>query len=218
VPLPLGTGNDWARSLQLPHSPVRLAQVIRRGRAVPHDVGRIDFPLADSANPASCWFINVAGAGFDAHVIERMPAQTPSGPAYLLGALRELGRYRSPCFTIDCGGRSDVPVTGRLLLAFVANGRYCGGRMLVAPQARQDDGAFDVVTIDDVGLLRALPRLLKLYTGRLQGDPLVRQRLTASVLIDSLPRAGVEADGQFVGHTPARFTVCAGRLQVLRGD
>jgi YegS/Rv2252/BmrU family lipid kinase len=218
VPLPLGTGNDWARSLQLPRSPMRLAQVIRRGRAVPHDVGRIDFPRAEPATRASCWFINVAGAGFDAHVIERMPAQTPSGPAYLLGALRELGRYRAPSFTIDTGTRGDAPITGRMLLAFVANGRYCGGRMLVAPQARQDDGAFDVVTIDDVGRLRVLPKLLKLYTGRLQGDPLVRHRVTASVLVDTLPRAGVEADGQFVGHTPARFTVCTGMLQVLRGS
>jgi diacylglycerol kinase family enzyme len=197
---------------------MRLAQVIRWGRAVPHDVGRIDFPLAEPATRASCWFINVAGAGFDAHVIERMPAQTPSGPAYLLGALRELGRYRAPRFTIDAGTRGDAPITGRMLLAFVANGRYCGGRMLVAPQARQDDGAFDVVTIDDVGRLRALPKLLKLYTGRLQGDPLVRHRVAGSVLIDSLPRSGVEADGQFVGHTPARFTVCTGVLQVLRGS
>ncbi len=218
VPLPLGTGNDWARSLQLPHSPLRLAQVIRQGRAVPHDVGRIDFPLAGASTRASCWFINVAGAGFDAHVIERMPAQTPSGLAYLLGALRGLANYRSPLFTIEAGATGDTPITGRMLLAFVANGRYCGGRMLVAPQARQDDGAFDVVTIDDVGLLRALPKLLKLYTGRLQGDPLVRHRAAASVLIDSLPRAGVEADGQFVGQTPARFTVCTGMLQVLRGS
>jgi len=218
VPLPLGTGNDWARSLQLPSSPARLAQIIRRDRAVPHDVGRIDFPLAADSTHASCWFINVAGAGFDAHVIERMPAQTPSGPAYLLGALRELGRYRAPRFTIHAGAPEDTPITGRMLLAFVANGRYCGGRMLVAPEARQDDGAFDVVTIDDLGRLRALPKLLKLYTGRLQGDPVVRHRVTGSVLIDSLPRAGVEADGQRVGQTPARFTVCAGALQVLRGN
>jgi hypothetical protein len=75
-----------------------------------------------------------------------------------------------------------------------------------------------LLTISLVGLLRALPKLLKLYTGRLQGDPLVRHRVSASVLIDSLPRAGVEADGQFVGQTPARFTVRAGSLQVLCGD
>jgi YegS/Rv2252/BmrU family lipid kinase len=218
VPLPLGTGNDWARSLRLPVSPARLAQIIRQDSAVPHDVGRIDFPLAGASTRAVCWFINVAGAGFDAHVIERMPAQTPSGLAYLLGALRELGRYRSPVFTINAGAAGAEPVTGRMLLAFVANGRYCGGRMLVAPQARQDDGAFDVVTINDVGRLRALPKLLKLYTGGLQDDPLVRYRLSESVLIESEPRTGVEADGQFVGQTPARITIVSGALRVLRGD
>jgi YegS/Rv2252/BmrU family lipid kinase len=215
VPLPLGTGNDWARTLRLPRSPARLAQIIRQGRAVLHDVGRIDFPCAVAPARASCWFINVAGAGFDAHVIERMPAQTPSGAAYLIGALRELGRYRSPLFRIEAGA---APVTGRMLLAFVANGRYCGGRMLVAPQALQDDGALDVVTIDEVGRLRALPKLLKLYTGGLTGDPLARHRASESVLIESDPRTGVEADGQWVGQTPARFTLVSGALRVLRGD
>jgi YegS/Rv2252/BmrU family lipid kinase len=218
VPLPLGTGNDWARSLRLPRSPARLAQLVRHGQAVPHDVGRIDFPDAVAPSRERCWFINVAGAGFDAHVIERMPAQTPSGPAYLIGALRELGRYRSPMFRIEAGAAGAVPVTGRMLLAFVANGRYCGGRMLVAPQARQDDGAFDVVTIDDVGRLRALPKLIKLYTGGLQGDSLARHRVSESVLIESDPRTGVEADGQWVGQTPARFTLVSGALRVLRGD
>jgi YegS/Rv2252/BmrU family lipid kinase len=216
VPLPMGTGNDWARTLRLPRSPARLAQLIRHGQAVPHDVGRIDFPLAGAATRASCWFINVAGAGFDAHVIERMPAQTPSGLAYLLGALRELGRYRSPLFTIEAGSNGGATITGRMLLVFVANGCYCGGRMLVAPQARQDDGVLDVVTIDDVGRLRALPKLLKLYTGRLHGDPLVRHRVSDSVLIDARPQTGVEADGQLVGQTPARFSVCASALRVLR--
>jgi YegS/Rv2252/BmrU family lipid kinase len=215
VPLPLGTGNDWARSLRLPRAPTRLARLVRHGHAVPHDVGRIDFPGAVAPARASCWFINVAGAGFDAHVIERMPAQTPSGAAYLIGALRELNRYRSPLFRIEAGA---APVTGRMLLAFVANGRYCGGRMLVAPQARQDDGAFDVVTIAEVARLRALPKLIKLYTGGLQGDPLAQHRVSGSVLIESDPRTGVEADGQWVGQTPARFTLVSGALRVLRGD
>ncbi len=84
VPLPLGTGNDWARSLGLPNDPTALAALIRRGNTVSHDVGRIDFAESRPATTAqTCWFINVAGAGFDAHVIERMPARTPSRLAYL---------------------------------------------------------------------------------------------------------------------------------------
>jgi YegS/Rv2252/BmrU family lipid kinase len=216
VPLPLGTGNDWSRSLDLPGKPAALAAIIRRDHAVPHDVGRIEFPAADGSPGRTCWFVNVAGAGFDAHVIERIPTRTPSKFAYLAVALRELAAYRSPAFTLTV---DDDPGTaaGRLLLAFIANGRYCGGRMHVAPTARQDDGAFDLVAIADVGLLRALPKLAKLYAGNLLRDPLVTHRLLQKVRIDAQPAAGIEADGQFIGRTPAVISVQRAALRTLRG-
>jgi diacylglycerol kinase (ATP) len=210
--LPLGTGNDWARSLQLPREPRALAAAVVRRHVVAHDVGRIDCAGRDGPR----WFVNVAGAGFDAHVVSRLAQGTPTRLTYLLAALRELPRYRSPAFVLqaDAGPRVD----GRWLLAFVANGRYCGHRMQVAPLARYDDGRLDVVTIDEVGLLRALPKLAKLYRGTLLGDPLVRHSTAASVQLDATPPAPVEADGQPVGRTPARFTVAPGALRVIVGD
>jgi YegS/Rv2252/BmrU family lipid kinase len=216
VPLPLGTGNDWSRSLALPSDPAALAAIVRRNQAVSHDVGRIDFGGSGVTAAQTCWFINMAGAGFNAHVIRRMPARTPSKFAYLAGALRELARYRSPAFRLTADDDGEAAAS-TLLLAFVANGRYCGGRMHVAPTARQDDGAFDLVTIDDVGLLRALPKLAKLYVGNLLRDPLVRHRLVTKVRIDAEPAAGIEADGQFVGRTPAVISVEPGALRTLRG-
>ncbi len=216
VPLPLGTGNDWSRSLELPDEPAALVPIICRDQAVPHDVGRIKFPAVGAQPARTCWFINVAGAGFDAHVIERMPVRTPSKFAYLAGALRELARYRSPAFRLAVDDER-AAAARRLLLAFVANGRYCGGRMHVAPTALQDDGAFDLVTIDDVGLLRALPKLAKLYAGNLLHDPLVQHRLVTKVRIEADPVAGIEADGQLVGRTPAVISVQPGALRTLRG-
>ena len=216
VPLPLGTGNDWSRSLALPGDPAALAAIIRRDHAVSHDVGRIEFPASGTTPARTCWFINVAGAGFDAHVIERMPARTPSKFAYLAGALRELARYRSPAFRLTVDNDREAAAS-RLLLAFIANGQYCGGRMHVAPAARQDDGAFDLVTIDDVGLLRALPKLARLYLGNLLRDPLVQHRLVNRVCITAEPVAGIEADGQFVGRTPTVISVERGALRTLRG-
>jgi diacylglycerol kinase (ATP) len=216
VPLPLGTANDWSRSLELPVDPAALAAIIRRDQAAPHDVGCIEFPASGAAPARTCWFINMAGAGFDAHVIEQMPARTPSKSAYLAGALRELARYRSPVFRLAAND-DHTAAARRLLLAFVANGQYCGGRMHVAPTAKQDDGAFDLVTIDDVGLLRALPKLARLYLGNLLRDPLVQHRLVTRVCIDAEPAAGIEADGQLVGRTPAVITVQRGAVWTLRG-
>ena len=211
VPVPLGTGNDWSRSLRLPRHPDRLAALVTAGATAPHDVGVIRFPGRDEAPR---WFINVAGAGFDAHVISRLPAPTPARFAYLAGALRELGRYQSPRFRIEVeDGRCRE---GRLLLAFVANGQYCGHRMHVAPPALLDDGRFDVVTVDDMGVLRALPKLLQLYFGNVLRDPLVQHATTRCVRIDSDPVTAVEADGQLVGTTPVAISMDRHAVQTIR--
>jgi diacylglycerol kinase (ATP) len=220
VPLPLGTGNDWSRSLGLPRQAPALASVIQRNDGVLHDLGRIDLLDANGTPQDRRWFVNIAGAGFDAHVIERMPARTPSRLAYLWGALRELARYQSPVFRLtfdrSSAGGATTALAGHWLLLFAANGRYCGGGMHVAPSARPDDGLLDLVTIEAVGLLRALPKLARLYRGNLLQDALVRHHKVAQVRIDADPRVGVEADGQYVGRTPAVITTAPRALRTLR--
>lgn len=214
VPVPLGTGNDWARSLGLPADAEAFADCVTHGAVVAwHDVGRMRF---DATPGTPHWFVNVAGAGFDAHVIEGMPSRVPSRLAYLAHAVRRLAAYRSPTFRLEF---DEAPsASGRYLLAFVAIGEYCGHRMHVAPGARLDDGLFDVVTIAEVGLARALPKLARLYRGTILEDALVRHRRAASVRIVADPSTPVEADGQLVGRTPATFSIEPCALRVLRAN
>lgn len=207
--IPTGTGNDWARTLGITRRPADIARVVAAGRSVLHDVGTIDFPAQGGPRR---WFINVAGAGYDAFVTERVPRPVPSAFTYLGIALRGLAEYRAPHFRVDADGTS---IDGRLLLAFVANAQYCGNRMHVAPTARTDDGLLDVLAVRELSLLQVLPKLAKLYGGRILGDPAVRHLRAARVRIDAAPPAVIQADGQIVGHTPAEFGLLPQALRVL---
>jgi YegS/Rv2252/BmrU family lipid kinase len=197
---PTGTGNDWARSLRIP----------RDGHTMLHDVGVIDFPGRDLPRR---WFINVAGAGYDAFVTERVPRPVPSAFTYLGIALRGLAEYRAPRFSITTADGAHI--AGPMLLAFVANAQYCGNRMHVAPTARMDDGLLDVLAVRELSLLQALPKLVKLYAGRILGDPAVRHLRAARVRIEADPPAVIQADGQIVGETPAEFGLLRQQLRVI---
>ena len=207
--LPQGTGNDWARSLGITRDPAQIARVLAAGRTMLHDVGAIDFP--DTGGPRR-WFINVSGAGYDAWVTEHVPRPVPSAFTYLGIALRGLARYRAPEFSITAG---DARLEGRMLLAFVANAQFCGNRMHVVPVARMDDGLLDVLAVRELSLLQALPKLGKLYAGRILGDRAVRHLRAARVRIETRPEAVIQADGQIVGRTPAEFSLLGKALRVI---
>jgi len=209
---PLGTGNDWARSIAMPVDPRGIARAIASGRTMLHDVGAIDFP--DEPAGSRRWFINVAGAGYDADVVANVPRPVPSAISYLRIALSGLARYRSPQFRIRT---DDEVIEDRLLLAFVANARYCGHRMHVAPAALMDDGVLDVVAVRELSLPRLLPKLPKLYDGRILGDPVVRHLRTTRVRIDAQPKVVVQADGQLLYRTPAEFSIVSQAIRVITG-
>jgi diacylglycerol kinase (ATP) len=208
---PTGTGNDWARSLGIGRNPADVAAAISAGRTMLHDVGILDLP---GSGQRRRWFINVAGAGYDAHMTARLPRPIPSALTYLRVAISGLASYRAPRFQVDADG---TRVHERLLLVFAANARYCGNRMHVAPVARMDDGLLDVVMVQELGLLAVLPKLAKLYRGTILGDPAVRHVRAARVRIEADPPAGVQVDGQMAGSTPAEFSLLGQALRVVVG-
>jgi YegS/Rv2252/BmrU family lipid kinase len=197
---PFGTGNDWARGRGVPREPLALARCLARGRLAPCDLGAIEFP-ADAASPPR-YFINVAGAGIDAHVLATLPAGRARRIAYLWGVVRALTSFRAPQFEVEAAERRE---RGRRLLVLAANGPFCGNGMRLAPGATPDDGLLDVVTVEPLPLLSALARLGRLFDGRVTEEPWVHAGRASAVEVRAEPPAAVEADGQVVGRTPARF-------------
>jgi diacylglycerol kinase (ATP) len=206
---PTGTGNDWARSLGIGRRPAEVSAAVAAGRTMLHDVGMADYPGSAERRR---WFINVAGAGYDADMTARVPRPVPSALTYLRVAVIGLLSYRAPRFRVDADGTT---VEDRMLLVFAANAQYCGNRMHVAPVARMDDGLLDVVMVRELGLLAVLPKLVKLYRGTILGDPAVRHVRAARVRVDAEPPAQIQTDGQMAGRTPVEFSVLRQALRVV---
>jgi diacylglycerol kinase (ATP) len=209
---PLGTGNDWARGLGVPRDDDAVARMIATGHRRSVDAGRIEY--STPAGTATRCFVNVAGAGYDAWVIERLPAGGPHGLAYFAGLLRGLWRYEAAAYAVDSvpGG---FRVRAPLFAAFAAIGPYCGGGMRFAPGADFADGLLELVAVPHLGPFAALRRLPRLYTGRLHADPVVKFARAAAVTIDATPAVRIEADGQLLGHTPARIEILRGAIDTI---
>jgi len=207
APLPVGTGNDWCRFLRIPSDYRAVAARCARGQTNPVDVGEAHF-----ADGTRRYFINVAGAGFDAYVLERMPDRRFGAPGYLIAVLRGLVGYRPQTMRL----RADVnEFEGRTFVTFACLGAYCGAGMNVAPDADLHDGAFDVVQVGDLGRLDVLASLRRLFDGTIAAHPKVRTLRSARLVIDAPLRLAVEADGELIGATPVTLSVLPRALRVL---
>lgn len=209
VPLlivPAGTGNDFARAFGLPRDPVQALYAQLHGERAHIDLGTVN------GRP----FLNVSGSGFDVEVLrktEELKAVYPGEKAYRKAVTAVLGRYKPMELelSIDGGAYEHRRVT----IAEIANGRYFGGGMRVAPEAAHDDGLLDVVTVVPVwhGLIPLLlPLLILGIHTRLPLAKAVRAR--SAVL--RCPGMTVNIDGRLERMDEARFGVLPGALCVMR--
>jgi len=203
--IPSGSGNGLARELGIPLTPRDAFAVAVSGRERTIDCGELDGHL----------FFNLGGIGLDAHVAHEFATHTTTRRGfsrYLEITGRELFRYAPDEHTIAVDG---TVVRSRALMIVIANGRQYGNGALIAPQARPDDGALDVVVIDNRPAWRALFQIPYVFTGQIARVPGVTMLRGASVEIASGRPVIFHVDGEpFVGGARITGRVHAAALRI----
>lgn len=224
--LPSGTGGDFRKTIGIPARASDAARILRDGRTRQIDVGRVTFLQANGEHE-SRYFLGVASFGMSADVISRVKAGGPEwlpakAPRWLNGKISfGLAMVQSAVKTQATRvivELDDEPAR-RLTVAnlCIANARFFGGGMKIAPDAKLADGQFDVVSIGDLGAPRILANAPRLYLGAHLGMSEVghalAKKLTARPLYEG-QRIEFEVDGELPGHLPATFQIIPKALRV----
>ena len=202
--VPGGRGNDLARVLGIPDDPAAAVAVIAAGESRRIDVGE--------ANGKR--FLGIVSIGFDSEA-NRIANETSflrGNLVYAYAALRTLLTWKPGRFTVRAG-EERVRFTGYSVA--VANNRAFGGGMLIAPDAELDDGEFDIVTVGEVGKLRFVSNLPKVFKGTHVDEDEVRVFRAAQLELTASRPFPVFADGEHLTDLPASLRVLPRALSVL---
>lgn len=202
--IPLGTGNDFARTLGVGSSIKDAVLSIFYGEPVKVDVGKIK----------DRYFINVAGCGFDAVVAQRVNmagSKLKGRAAYLAAVYQSLREYEPTEMSLTLDGETREL---RAILCAVANARSYGGGMKIAPDALVNDGLFDICVVSAAKweFVRSFSRVFK---GTHTTHPDVLMARARSVRVETARPIPVLVDGEIFGETPTDFTLLPKAVTVL---
>lgn len=202
--VPSGTGNDFARAFGLPKDPFEAFKAQLDGEDAYIDCGSLNGRA----------FINVSGSGFDVEVLrktEELKAVYPGEQAYTKAVLAVLGSYKAFESEISIDGGVFKPYSGTIVE--VANGKYFGGGMLVAPKSSYQDGMFDVVLVDRVPRM-LIPFLLPLFKLGLHVYLPIGHVIRAKELTMRAKGMVINIDGNLQQMDEAHYQVMQGALRV----
>lgn len=212
--LPVGTGNDFARSLNVPSDAAATGRMIKNFKCNPFDVGKVDF-TTDQGHRDSRYFINVADIGMGPEVVDKvMKSGRPFGAAvaYYKSILSTFLTYRPMMIKAKA---PEWEWEHKMRTFAVANGQYYGHGLCIAPDAKQDDGIFEIFACADVSVLDFILHSIPLKQGKRVSHPKVSYLKTTSVDLSSQQPCAVEADGESIGWLPARIEMAPFKLRFL---
>ena len=211
--IPFGTGSDHQRSFNLPDG-AAAARVLVEGEARRIDAVRVRI------GGRTLFYTSIGEAGLGAFVadkVNRTPKTLGGRVSFQIGSLRGIAGWRHVPMKVVIDGRTTRELTAQAVT--VANCKYYGGGMMIAPMAVPDDGFLDVLITGAVGKLESIRGLGKIYSGAHIEDPRLKRWFehfkARRVEVSSPAPVLVQLDGELAGELPASFEVVPGALRFM---
>ncbi len=163
--MPIGTGNDWRRTFDIPLEYDQVAKIIKVGHIYAHDIGKLKY--YDDGNNRIRYFLNAAGTGLDemvCHSTNLMKQQGKGGTIrYLISLVKCILTYKVTHIQLTIDNK--LVFDDYILNLSIGNGRFNGGGMMTMPNAIPNDGLLDVTVIKKVSIFKFAANVKNLYDG-----------------------------------------------------
>ncbi|HEY6078836.1 MAG TPA: YegS/Rv2252/BmrU family lipid kinase [Polyangiaceae bacterium] len=215
--IPSGTGGDFRRTFGLSDSIEEAAARLLAATPRPIDLGLLSV-TSDSGERLRRAFINITSFGIGGltdRIVNSSPKWMGGKAAFLLGTLRAMLVYRNVPVRVLVDGQPvlEAPIFNVAL----ANARYFGGGMLIAPEADPSDGLLDVIALHDLSRVQGIALAQHIYKGSHLGQPGVLVARGKVVEAEPLARGAevlVDMDGETPGRLPIRAELAPGALRL----
>ena len=200
--LPLGSAMNIARSLGIPRDLAAAAEILATGEIATVDVGRAPDGL----------FFEMASVGINAAVLAEAHKLAEGEFHSIVGIIGAIVRYRPATMTIEL---DDETIRTGALMIVVANTPFTGAGLTLAPDARLDDGLFDVAVYRHFSRWELIRHAFSIIAGRRSYSPKVRTYRSSRVRISARRPLPARADARDLGETPLELAVVARALRVV---
>ena len=215
--IPSGTGGDFRKTFGLGSTLEEAVERLATAEARPLDLGSLEI-TAHSGETIRRAFLNVTSFGLGGltdRLVNAGPKWIGGRAAFFVGSLRALVSYSNAPVRLRVDGQ--VLLEAPIVNVAVANGKYFGGGMKIAPDALPDDGLFDVIAMHDLTRAQGVALSPRIYQGTHLGQPGVRFARGSLIEAESLvPRAEVliDMDGETPGRLPLVARVARGAIKI----
>ena len=207
---PIGTGNDWRRTFNIPLEYDDIAKIIKTGHTFAHDVGKLTY--YNDGDPKIRYFLNAAGTGLDEMVCHSTNLMKQNGKGgtvrYLISLVKCILKYKVTHVQIEVD--DNLVFDDYILSVSIGNCRYNGGGMMTMPTAVPDDGLLDVTVIRKVSIFKFAANVKNIYDGSfIKKINEVQTFKGKHIKIVSIPPHSlmVETEGENLNNSPFDFEI-----------